>query len=267
MAGAAQRVPQTQEEADETRRLLDALTAKVSPTVLAGQQIMPVSVGCRDLFPEGGLRRGSTVAVTSPSLAFAIVAQASQTGSWLCAIECGGTGTASGALGWVSAAEYGVALERVVVVRVAGDRARVAGDGARVAGDGVPAVVSAALDAFDVVLVSDVVLAPRDVRRLHHRARERNAVLMAVERVSSLAGLGAGADVRLEFSQQQWHGVGQGYGALERRSVTVSVQGRRAAARPRDVVVWLPNTDGSLHSDSLGQPGSLAQVGSLGWAG
>ena len=242
MAGVHQRVSPTPEEADETRRLLGALAAKVAPTMLAGQQIMPVSPACRDLFPEGGLRRGSTVAVTSASLAFAIVAQASQSGSWLCVVERAGAGTEGVALGWASAAEYGVALERVVVVRVG------APAGSAAALGNAAASVSAALDAFDVVLVSGGVLAPRDVRRLQHRARERNAVLVALERPGTSAGLGAGADVRLECSHQQWHGVGQGHGALERRRVTISVHGRRAAARPRDVTLWLPDTNGALHA-------------------
>lgn len=242
MAGATHRALRDDEDTaslELRREILDALAVKVGPTVLAGQQVLPVSLACRELFPEGGLRRGSTVAVSSPALAFAVLAQASGAGSWICCVERVEAST----LGWVSAAEYGVALDRVVVARVpAGGGASAAGSSA--VGGGSAAVVSAALDAFDVVLVSGVVLAPRDARRLQHRARERNAVLMVVERAGLLDGLAVGADVRLEFSSQQWEGVEQGHGALERRLVKVSVQGRRAAGRSRDVAIWLPATTG-----------------------
>src|SRR6266568_6538808 len=84
---------------------------------------------------------------------------------------------------------------------------------------------------------------PGDVRRLAARARTRDTVL-----VPFLTGEAAwpGADLRLRVQDGQWSGIGEGYGRLRQRRVTVNVEGRGQAARPRSAQLWLPNAGGGI---------------------
>src|SRR5947199_2682567 len=129
------------------------------PISLARERTLPVRPALADLLPEGGLRRGSTVAVSGgTSLALALLAGPSQAGSW-----CAAVGLPS--LGLVAAAEVGVVLGRFPLVARPGDEW--------------PAVVAALVDAVDVVLVR----LPRhvrtgDARRLVAKTRDRGAVLI-----------------------------------------------------------------------------------------
>ena len=176
------------------------------------------------LLPEGGLRRGSTVAVSGArSLALALLAGPSQAGSW-----CAAVGLPS--LGVVAAAEVGVALERFPLVARPGDEW--------------PAVVAALVDAVDVVLVC----LPRhvrngDTRRLVAKVRDRGAVLVTT------GGSGAmQADVRLSVTASSWEGLGRGHGRLRARRIDVVATGRGAAARERQVSLWLPSPDGDVEA-------------------
>lgn len=69
--------------------------------------------------------------------------------------------------------------------------------------------------------------------RLAARARQRGSVLVPYGRWD-------GADVTLQVVRGVWEGLGQGRGRLRRREVTVSARGRGAAARPKEIKVWLP---------------------------
>src|SRR5439155_27147083 len=103
------------------------------PVSLAAERLLPVREPLRALLPEPGLRLGTVVAVSgSTSLALALVAEATTSGSW-----CAAAGL--GSLGLAAAAELGVALERLVLVS-SPDRALW------------PTVTATLLDAFDVVL-------------------------------------------------------------------------------------------------------------------
>ncbi len=216
-------------QAASTARL-EAVLERVRPLALAEQRVLPVLEPLQPLLSDGGLRRGTLVAVTAPtaaasggatSLALALAAGPSAAGSWLAAV-----GAAD--LGLAAAAELGVALERVAVV----DRP----DPARWA-----TVVAALLDAFDVVLVRpDHAVRAADARRLQARARERGAVLLAVGAALS------GTEVHLVVSGCDWSGVGAGHGHLRARSVEVTATGRRAAARARTARLWLPGPDGGV---------------------
>jgi hypothetical protein len=75
--------------------------------------------------------------------------------------------------------------------------------------------------------------------RLAARARQRGSVLVPYARW-------AGADVVLNSPGGGWEGLDQGHGRLRRRYLTISAHGRGAAARPREVTVWLPGNDGRL---------------------
>jgi hypothetical protein len=194
-----------------------------------------VSEPLAPLFPGRGLRRGSTVAVSTTgmggtTLALALTVAASQAGSW-----CAVVGMPS--VGVVMAAGLGVALERLALVPDPGDQW---------------ATVAAALvDAVDIALVQ----VPRrfraaDGRRLAARARERGTILVPVGQ-----GWEEGADVRLSVAAAAWHGLGHGYGHLQARSVEVEASGRGAANRRRRVHLWLPGPSGMVAAyDRAEQP-------------
>jgi hypothetical protein len=219
----------------------------VAPVDLARTRRLPVLPALAPLLPGGGLQRGTTVAVGTQdglpgatSLALALAAGASQAGSWVAAVGLG-------ALGLVAATELGVALDRLVLVADPG-RQR----------DGWASVVAALVDGFDVVLVAGqpegrgrdqgqrrgrgTGLRPADARRLVARARERGAVLMAVG--GDLPG--ERSPVRLTVVAAAWTGLGEGWGHLAGRRMTVETGGRGEAARPRRAELWLPDADGAV---------------------
>ncbi|PLS74761.1 MAG: hypothetical protein CYG61_10595, partial [Actinobacteria bacterium] len=167
---------------------LAARAGAVSPAgSLAGERLLPVVPALEGLFPGGGVRRGSTVAVAgSTSLALAVLAGPSAAGSWCAAVGLP-------ALGLLAAAEMGMALDRLALVPAPGSEW--------------PTVVAAMLDALDVVVVGTGTgegrrVRPADARRLVARARERGAVLVVL-------GAWEGADLRLSVvgaapRQSQW---------------------------------------------------------------
>ena len=200
-------------------------TELVGPgATLADQRLLPVLPALEPLLPHPGLRRGSTVAVTSSAaLALALVAGASAAGSWVAAVGLPD-------LGIVAAAETGVVLERLALIPAPGPRAW-------------PTVVAALLDAIDVVLVrSPPGLPSAQARRLIARARERGAVLVP------LGPWPEPADLRLAVTASTWHGLGQGHGSLHSRVAEVVATGRGAATRERRTLLWLPSPDGTIAS-------------------
>jgi len=173
-----------------------------------------------ELFPEGGVRRGSTITVSgSSSLVLSLLAEVSQHQGW-----CAEVG--SPLLGSAAAAEAGVELERFVRVAEPGEQW--------------PSVVASLLEAFDIVVVHPP---PRtretDMRRLSARARERSAVLL-------VAGNWEAAALGLAVIEQRWHGLGSGHGYLQAHELEVQSLGRGAAVRPRRATVWLPQALGQL---------------------
>lgn len=177
--------------------------------------VLPVLPELAGLLPSGGLRRGTTVAVLrGGSLLLALLAGASRAGSWC------------GVLGWpefggLAAAELGVVLERVVAVPDPGARW--------------VAAAAALLDGADLVLARPPPQAqPRDLRRLAVRARDRRSVLLA-------AGDWPGAGLRLSTVGSHWSGLECGAGHLLTRELTIRVEGRGAATRPREARLTLPH--------------------------
>lgn len=209
------------------------LRSLVHPTVLAGDQVLPVLPPLTALLPTG-LRRGGTVAVDAAAhqgttaLALGLAAGASSSGSW-----CAAVGIPD--LGLIAAAEIGVRLERLALVPSAPAAHWTA-------------VVGALLDAVDLVIVRP----PRhlrlgDARRLTARARERTAVLIPL--LAGPAGPWAdGVDVRLSVTAARWDGPGAGDGRLICRRAEVTAHGRGAAARPRRVELWLPGPAGTIEA-------------------
>jgi hypothetical protein len=197
-------------------------------------RMLPVHPALADLFPGGGLRRGGTVAVRgSTSLLFALLARATETGSWAALV-----GLPS--LGLRAASELGVVVERLALVRHPGVD--------------LPKVVAALLDGVDLVVVDPARLADSHVRRLSARARHRGAVLVAV-------GPWPGADLELTQETVAWVGLGDGHGHLAVREVRVTARGRGAAARPVEARLNLPGgkdvlTDVRMLTDSFGASGT-----------
>lgn len=178
-------------------------------------RMLPVHDALAGLFPRGGLRRGSTVVVrNSTSLLFALLARATETGSWAALVGMPN-------LGLRAAAELGVAVDRLALVRHPGAD--------------LPRVVAALLDGVDLVAVDPGRLADSHVHRLSARARHRGAVLIAT-------GAWPGADLELTQESAHWAGLGDGHGHLATREVHVRVGGRRAATRPAEAWLQLPET-------------------------
>jgi hypothetical protein len=194
--------------------------------VPAGERTLPVSPALADLLPDG-LRRGSTVGVAGPgarSLALALIAEATATGSWAAVVG-------DPDLGLAAAAEVGVALAHLAVVDLSGPTA------SRQWG----AVVSALVGGLDLVLV-----APRrqvraaDARRLAARARERGSVLIRI----GDAPWPDRPDLELALGGATWEGPEDGYGRLRCRRAEVVATGRGRNARERRVLLLLPDARG-----------------------
>ena len=259
----------------DPRDLVEA-AARVRPVALAREQLLAVTPELAALLPDGGLRRGSTVAVGSAgsavgeggatTLALALAAAASAEGSWVALVGLP-------AVGLVAAAEQGLALERLAVVTAPPPEQWAT-------------VVAALVGAFDLVLVP---VAPPgrwgEVRRLAARARERGSVLIQLVPLdparraenrdaagrdaagrrgraadpASPGGIGLEADVRLTVTAARWQGVSGGAGHLQTRRLTVETSGRRRAARARRHDLWLPGgADVVVDVDVLGhRPASL----------
>lgn len=214
---------------------------------------LPVAAALAPILPEG-LRRGSTIAVTgSISVLLALLGAASAEGAW-CAL------VGFPYISAEAAAEYGIALPRLAVVRPS----------ARKAADWTTAV-GALLDAVDIVAARPPPLAPGEVRRLAARARNRDAVLMPfLDQAAAGRGDGRGdgrgngcgdglaegagrdgldwpgADVRLRARPEHWTGIGAGTGRLRARRIQLTVEGRGRAARPRSATLWLPAAGGGV---------------------
>jgi hypothetical protein len=149
----------------------------------------------------------------SASLMLALLAEASRSGAW-CAV------VGVPALGMLAAAESGIVLERLALVPNPGPEW--------------PTVVAALIDGLDVVVMAVPGPVSASVAsRLAARARQRGSVLMPYGRWD-------GADVTLQVIHGVWEGLGQGRGRLRRREVTINARGRGAAARPKEITMWMP---------------------------
>ena len=236
----------TIEEMERNVTTLGPAAVLARPVSLASGRVLPVMPALAQLLPEGGLRRGATLAVSggsgATSLTLALLAAASGSGSWC------GLVTAPD-LGLVAAGEAGLDLSRVALLP-------------EVRPAQWPAAVGALLDSVDLVVVAPPVhLRAGDARRLSTRARERGAVLVvlsgAAGGVSSVGAWVDGVDLRLTIAASRWFGLEDGPGRLEARQVEVVASGRGAAARPRRAWLWLPSAAGTW-ATAVGVEGAWA---------
>lgn len=173
------------------------------------------------LFPEGGIRKGSTVAVGpmigGGSLALSLAGHVTGQGGWAAAV-----GWRS--LGLVAAAELGVDLRRLALVPAPGDQWAL--------------VVAALVDGFDLlVLRPPARVRPADARRLAARIRERGAVVVLLD----APGWPESPDLHLSARSTGWDGLGTGHGFLRARRLEVTLGGRRVGGRERRGQMWLPS--------------------------
>ncbi len=233
-----------------------AVAARARPTSSSRDQLLPLLPALAPLFPRGGLQRGGVVAVGTgegipgavgggastavrsagggTTLGFALLAAASAA-SW-----CAAVGTADPGL--VAFAELGVDLGHLVLVPRPGPLWA--------------EVAATLLDGMDVVLVRPPgPVRPGVARRLAARVRERRGVLV----VLGARGWPEGAGVRLTVETGAWQGVEAGHGHLQGRHLEVLSTGRRAAARPVRVGLWLPAPSGRVVE--AGRTGSDGRTG------
>ncbi len=205
------------------RSTVDALEGR------AQRQVYPVPEALAPLLPDGGLRAGATYRVQPGALLLALLAMASQAELW-----CGVVGMPE--LGVEAAALAGVTLERLALVPEPGERWL--------------AVTAALADVVPVLAVRPTRLATQaEALRLAGRLRDKGTALL-------VDGPWPGVEASLSVSEPQWSGVGEGWGYLTERAVTVRVAAKRYAGEATARVV-LPGADGRMRPPRLGdgEPG------------
>lgn len=212
--------------AADTVRLLRARVERLQGRRLDAA-VLPVPPALAALLPGGGLRTGASYALgRSTSLLFSLLTRPSQDGSW-----CAVVGVPH--LGAEAAQAAGIDLSRLVLVPDPGDRWL--------------AVTAAVADVLPVVAVRPPARARgADISRLAARMREREAVLL-------VQGPWPHAEAMIDVADPSWSGVGDGYGLLEGRELTVTVTSRRSPV-PRRGRVRLPDAHGALSAEPTVRP-------------
>jgi hypothetical protein len=164
------------------------------------------------------------------SVALALLVAATAVGRW-CAV------VGLPPVGLLAATEFGLALDRVVLVPTPPPR---------------PAkVLAALLEGCDIVLIAGWAYPNLgETRRLAAQARERRSILMPL-RTGSSGPLGRWPeppDVALRVVGSRPFGIEQGGGRLHSRMVVLEATRRRMSPRTVTAGVWLPAADGSIVS-------------------
>lgn len=182
------------------------------PTTNVGDVLSP-------LFPDGGLRKGSTYSYgTSHSLLLALMAANSKDGNWSALVGMPD-------INIESAAGFGLNLERLVLVPAPGKKWL--------------SVLSSLAEVVPVIAIHSAISPhEHEISRLTARLRDRGTVLLTSKEWPHSEG-------SLHLSDSLWHGLSVGGGALRSRTVTITSQLKRS---PRDqhVRVLLPSPTGNL---------------------
>lgn len=196
---------------------LEALAERVAPLALARERVLPVAGAFAELFTEGGLVRGRSLACSGPaatSLALALAAPVVAAGSWMAAIDVP-------TIGLDAASEFGIALERVVAVCTGEQPDHQAARW--------PDVVAAAADGFDLLLTKvPAGVSSSAVRKVAIRLRQRDVVMLVLGDPGPLS-----CDGVLDSGGVEWTGLGNGHGHLRHRELVVEAAGRRFHGRRR----------------------------------
>lgn len=163
-----------------------------------------------------GLVRGRSVLCSGDaalSLALAVVAGASRSGSWLAVFGLTD-------LGLLAAHEQGVALERTVLVTPPSSSTQWS------------AALGAAVEGFELALVEvPSRISVGEARKVQQRVLARRAVLILVDVDGRHARQPVfQPDVVLHTVTTGWSGIGSGHGHVRGRDVMVEVSGRRVPA-------------------------------------
>jgi hypothetical protein len=241
------------------REVAPGLAARVRPISDARQRLLPVIPPLASLLPDRALRRGTTALVTGvagggTTLALALIAGASNAGSWCAAVGLSDPGVAA-------MTELGIDLSHLVLTPHPGSVwAEVVGE---------------LLNGVDVVLV-----------RLPGRTRltvARHLVARGRERQAALVVLGArpddwpiAPDVTLRVEAGEWEGLGAGHGNLRARRSAVWASARRGDHHGRHHPLLLPSPTGAVaeapeapqvrdadrapHPENVGRPLHLHRV-------
>lgn len=209
---------------------------------------LPLSPSFAELLPDG-LRRGSTIAVTSSvSLLLALLGTPSASGAWTAMVGMP-------AISAEAAAAAGIELERLAIISppspslFSEDRSDAearTGPASGWTGAAWTTAVGALLDAVDVVVArpgaagtfggNGVRVTDGEARRLTARARSKGAVLVLF---GQHAASWPAVETRLSAQHGSWSGIGDGYGRLKQRQLLVSATGKGRSARPRNAELWL----------------------------
>ena len=208
--------------------------------VVAEDLTLPLAPALEPLFPEGRLRRGTTVeigrgaALGATSLALALLRGPCAEGSWCAVVGIPG-------LGLVAAAQLGADLGHVAVVPFPGTKW--------------PVVTAALLEGLDIVVLRPPggAVGQPAARKLEARARERGAVLVVIG-----GGWPGAVDIRLAVVAARWRGIEDGHGHLWGREVEVAASGRGAASRERRARFWLGGPGPGVPAVTPSRPLSLA---------
>lgn len=140
------------------------LAQRLSVQATSRYGLLPVGSQLASLFPAGGLERGHVYGCRGDawlSVMYALIARATQEGSWAAVVNLE-------FMGMMSAAEHGVALQRVLCVDATHD------------GGTWTHVVGACVDGIDVVVVYRPQCRPSDVRKLEARIKAHGTILIIV---------------------------------------------------------------------------------------
>jgi hypothetical protein len=179
-------------------------------------RLIPTHPAIAELLPGGGLKQGAMYSLeNSATLLLALLSGPSAAGSW-----CGVVGVPE--FGIEAAASFGIDLDRLVLVPSPGDQWL--------------AVTAAIADVLTVVVAKP----PRragdaSLARLSARLRQRGSTLIVL-------GNWPQTEAMLSLSDSSWSGIGNGFGHLTARQVTVTVS-TRAGGRPRSARLWLPDPE------------------------
>lgn len=183
--------------------------------------VLPLPPALADLLPGRGLQTGTVYSVSpSPSLILALMGAVSQRGSWCAAVGMP-------ALGLEAAASFGVDLSRLILVPSPESRWL--------------AVVSALAEVVPLIAVHPgQAVRDADASRLAARLRDRGCTVLATSSWPQSEGL-------ISLHDPHWEGLGEGWGLLSERTVTVTAQ-TRSAPRPQSLRVHLPGGLGGVEA-------------------
>lgn len=186
---------------------LRARIAAMQATTL-GARTLPTDPAVAPLLPGGALKAGVVYGVPgSVALAMLLLAGPSAAGAW-----CGVVGMPE--FGVEAAAEFGIALDRLVLVPRPGEHWL--------------SVTAQVAEVLPVVLVRppDAGASPAEVARLASRLRQRGSTLL-------VAGRWSGLEAELATAGGAWTGIGAGWGYLAGREAEVVVTAREVVTRHR----------------------------------